>query len=475
MNNPQAESDANNITTNIAPPLQPDIPSTPVMASKSPSLLWRRLAATAIDLLILDIFLYIGSAIASLVVGVVLSWLAFFVFWYLLEHKKNITIGKVIVQIHSEHSNENADKSQRLLVRFAMTWVPLLVLSLPAFELNQDSQPLIVTVAQIAVVIWYIILLVQLIATKGHKAFHDRFSGFSVILSCNSLLTAKRKALAWGYILALLLEIGYSLVPSSNTDNPEPNPFPEQGGGFPLETLNLTAHTVYGFWKESDLLFDDESDWSGTAAVISRDKNRLYLVSNSHVLSLGELAHSDDDGDGVPEIRSFGLNVVFASGKKAPVLRFADQVGAIDLSLLEIDATDLSEGKDYFIVPFDEALNVKVGDEAVAVGSPRGLSGTHTFGKISAIREMNDGEPYRALQTDAAINPGNSGGPLFVKRGNIFKWAGINTFTINGGDNLGFAIDAKHVWDSKYAWFSASPQGAADAIKSGYNRNAVVE
>jgi len=71
--------------------------------------------------------------------------------------------------------------------------------------------------------------------------------------------------------------------------------------------------------------------------------------------------------------------------------------------------------------------NVKVGDWAIAIGSPFGLAQTFTVGVISAARqslEIEDREYHNLIQTDAAINRGNSGGPLLNIKGEV---VGINT------------------------------------------------
>jgi serine protease Do len=70
---------------------------------------------------------------------------------------------------------------------------------------------------------------------------------------------------------------------------------------------------------------------------------------------------------------------------------------------------------------------VRVGDWAIAIGSPFNLAQTLTVGVISADRQslQIEGKEYRNLiQTDAAINRGNSGGPLLNIRGEV---VGINT------------------------------------------------
>ncbi len=74
-----------------------------------------------------------------------------------------------------------------------------------------------------------------------------------------------------------------------------------------------------------------------------------------------------------------------------------------------------------------DSNNIRVGDWAIAIGSPFGLSQTMTVGVISAARQslaIEDREYRNMIQTDAAINRGNSGGPLINIKGEV---VGINT------------------------------------------------
>jgi len=87
---------------------------------------------------------------------------------------------------------------------------------------------------------------------------------------------------------------------------------------------------------------------------------------------------------------------------------------------------------------------VQVGQKAIAIGNPFGLSHTLTTGIVSALKReirTSDGTQINDLiQTDAAINPGNSGGPLLNSDGQVI---GINTaiFSLSGGyQGIGFAI-----------------------------------
>lgn len=113
----------------------------------------------------------------------------------------------------------------------------------------------------------------------------------------------------------------------------------------------------------------------------------------------------------------------------------------IDIALLKIQPR--KKLMPVFIGSSDE---VKVGDWAVAIGNPFGLSKSFTVGVVSATGRKDvsdDREAY--IQTDAAINPGNSGGPLINIRGEV---VGINRmiYSQSGGYmGIGFAIPINRV------------------------------
>ncbi|MEY3300205.1 MAG: hypothetical protein RLZZ597_3465 [Cyanobacteriota bacterium] len=86
--------------------------------------------------------------------------------------------------------------------------------------------------------------------------------------------------------------------------------------------------------------------------------------------------------------------------------------------------------------------SVRVGQSALAIGSPFGLQGTLTVGIISRIDTDRN-----LIQTDAAINPGNSGGPLLNREGQMI---GVNTSIFTTGESggnvgIGFAIPTNAV------------------------------
>jgi len=110
-----------------------------------------------------------------------------------------------------------------------------------------------------------------------------------------------------------------------------------------------------------------------------------------------------------------------------------------DLAVLKVD------GKGLKPVRVGTTADLMIGETAIAVGNPYGLSNTVTTGIVSALQRtvQGEGRTYTDfIQTDAAINPGNSGGALCNVLGELI---GINTAIVGGANNIGFAIPVERV------------------------------
>ncbi len=152
----------------------------------------------------------------------------------------------------------------------------------------------------------------------------------------------------------------------------------------------------------------------GSGIIIRQDG---YILTNNHVVDNTQRIEAV-----LPDGRHFTGTVVGTDP-------------ASDLAVVHIDATGLPTAR------FAHADDVRVGEWAIAIGSPLGLDYTVTAGVVSALGRAGLGaaeiEDY--VQTDAMINPGNSGGPLVNLDGDVI---GINTMIAGRGTGIGFAVPA---------------------------------
>lgn len=142
------------------------------------------------------------------------------------------------------------------------------------------------------------------------------------------------------------------------------------------------------------------------------------LVTNQHVIgSEKTVAVKTRDGR-----KSFG-RVVHSNSLK-------------DLALVRIN------GEGFTYLRLSDGTHAGIGNDVLAIGTPRGLDWSVSRGIVSAVRMF---EAARMIQTDAAINHGNSGGPLIdLKSGLVI---GVNTIGVRKdvAEGLNFAVSSEDV------------------------------
>ena len=161
-----------------------------------------------------------------------------------------------------------------------------------------------------------------------------------------------------------------------------------------------------------------ERPFQGLGSGVIIDADEGYIVTNNHVV---------DEAD--------EILVTLKDGRQLEAKKIGSDAES-DIALLQVEDDDLTE------IKVSDSDRLRVGDFAVAIGSPFGLGQTVTSGIVSALGRsgLNIENFEDFIQTDAAINSGNSGGALVNLRGELI---GINTAILgpNGGNvGIGFAI-----------------------------------
>jgi len=178
------------------------------------------------------------------------------------------------------------------------------------------------------------------------------------------------------------------------------------------------------------------------------------VVTNAHVLEDSET-----------------LQVLLPSGRMVEAKVIGSDIRR-DVAVIELADVDNSLRP----AQFGSSQNLRVGQLAVAVGSPFELNQTVTAGIVSAIGRV---EPsygceiagtmsaecagVAMIQTDAPINPGNSGGPLADRNGHVI---GMNTSIrtegfLSANVGVGFAIPSDTVLLVAQRLISGEPIGTA--------------
>lgn len=164
----------------------------------------------------------------------------------------------------------------------------------------------------------------------------------------------------------------------------------------------------------------------GSGVIYKKDGDTAYIVTNTHVI------------DGAEKIE-----ILLASGEKIQ----GELVGSdtySDLAVIKISSEKVTT-----VATFADSDTIKVGEVAIAIGSPLGsvYANSVTQGIVSSLSrtvtsQTDDGQTIstNAIQTDTAINPGNSGGPLVNIQGQVI---GINSSKITSSSTSGLGVSVE--------------------------------
>ena len=191
-----------------------------------------------------------------------------------------------------------------------------------------------------------------------------------------------------------------------------------------------------------------ETDTGTGSGVIINEEG--YILTNWHVI--------DDATDHIIIYFDEYDHAMYEGFQYAEVLAHDAE---LDLAVLKIEEIPQRLNTKY--IPLGDRGSIRVGQEIVTIGSPKGFMNTISEGIISAIREDVSNTD---IQVTASLSVGSSGGALINKKGQLI---GITTYKIRDGENLNFAISIGDIMDfldqniaKDYNGFKAKKQPIAE-------------
>lgn len=189
-----------------------------------------------------------------------------------------------------------------------------------------------------------------------------------------------------------------------------------------VSVYNNYTEEVQSFYGQT---YTQEGESTGSGIIIGKTEDELLIVTNNHVV---------EDAD--------ELSVQFIDEESAEAeIKGTDSSNDLAVIAVQLDSMKDSTLNSISVATLGNSDNIKIGEDAIAIGNALGYGQSVTTGIVSAVnREISDDEIAGTfIQTDAAINPGNSGGALVNINGEVI---GINSSKIGGDtvEGMGFAI-----------------------------------
>ncbi len=173
-----------------------------------------------------------------------------------------------------------------------------------------------------------------------------------------------------------------------------------------------------------------EAEGAGSGVIIGKNDDKLYVITNYHVVENADTIKIGFCDDSVSEAYVTGFD--------------KEQ----DVAVVEVPFANMSEETASVIkvATIGDSDELKVGQACIAIGNPLGFGQSVTVGYISALHRGIEGYEGDYIQTDAAINPGNSGGALIDSEGRVI---GINSakYVDSKVEGMGFSIPINTAMD----------------------------
>lgn len=206
-------------------------------------------------------------------------------------------------------------------------------------------------------------------------------------------------------------------APNTQTVNAPENPSPITPA--PSRSLPSLISTL-----QQSMVKIEMTGSRGSGIILEHDEGRTVILTNKHVID--------------PAKRVADIEIITAD---QTALRAAEAYLAphgMDLAIIIVDG-------EHGLPAQIERQEVFLGDDTLALGSPKGIQGSVSKGIVSNFGDdkTKSGYSHKIIQTDAAINHGNSGGGLFLA--STGRLIGINTFQMKNAEGLNFAIDIREI------------------------------
>jgi serine protease Do len=212
----------------------------------------------------------------------------------------------------------------------------------------------------------------------------------------------------------------------------------------PQAALALTPAEVFervspSVWRVVTYDVDDLPLAQGSAVVVGPER----AVTNCHVLGRAK-------------------RVALRRDKQIVAARLAQWDVQRDVCGLEVKTLKAPA------VALGDSTRVQVGQNAYAIGNPKGLELTMSAGLVSSLRKNEAGQLV-LIQTTAAISGGSSGGGLFDERGALI---GLTTIGSVSGDaqTLNFAVPVEWIKELPQRHERLNAKAAASGAASAASR-----